>query len=111
MNENYEVWTPVGENCSYLLRTLCTREDGTSFSEYLSECHAKAQQDNPLFKIRGEDILKVNGVAYTPVDSFAALQVFEERMAEERMAEERRRMMDRLTGRESFSHPRWNEET
>ena len=106
MNENYEVWTPVGENCSYLLRTLCTREDGKPFTEYLSECHAKAQQDNPLFKIRGEDILKVNGVLYTPVDSFAAIRVFEERMADER-----RRMMERLVNKEPFSHPRWNEET
>lgn len=106
MNEKYEVWTPVGENCSYLLRTLCTREDDKPFAEYLSECHAKAQQDNPLFKITGEDILKVNGVPYTPVDSFAALQVFRERMEEDR-----RRRRDRLTGREPFSHSRWNEET
>lgn len=106
MNENYEVWTPVGENCSYLLRTLCTREDGKPFTEYLSECHAKAQQDNPLFKITGEDILKVNGVPYTPVDSFAAIMVFEERMADER-----RRMMDRLVNKEPFSHSRWNEES
>lgn len=97
MIEDYEVWTPVGEDCSYLLRTLCTREDGKPFTEYLSECHARAQQSNPLFKIRGEDILKVNGVPYTPVDSFAALQVFKERSREEH-----KRMMDRLTGRESY---------
>ena len=104
MTEEYEVWTPVGEDCSYLLRTLGTRSDAKPFTEYLSECHAKAQQDNPLFKIRGEDILKVNGVPYTPVDSFAALQVFNEHREREH-----RRMIERLTGREPFSHPRWNE--
>ena len=97
MTEEYEVWTPVGEDCSYLLRTLGTRSDAKPFTEYLSECHAKAQQSNPLFKIRGEDILKVNGVMYTPVDSFAAIRMFEERSREER-----KRMMDRLTGREPY---------
>lgn len=106
MMDEYVVWTPVGEDCSYLMRTFGTRADGKPFTEYLSECHAKAQQDNPLFKIKGEDILKVNGVPYTQVDSFAAIMVFKERMEEER-----RRMMDRLTGREPFTHPRWNEET
>lgn len=107
MNENYEVWTPVGEECSYLLKTLGRMgDDGKTYPEYLSECHAKAQQDNPLFKITGEDILKVNGVPYTQVDSFAAIMAFRERMEEDR-----RRRVERLTGKEPFTHPRWNEET
>lgn len=108
--EEYEVWTPVGEDCSYLVRTFGTQANAKTFPEYLSEQHAKAQQANPLFKIKGEDILKLNGAPYTPVDSFAAIMV-----AEKQESEEHKLMLDRLysltQGKEPYSHPRWNEET